>query len=77
VKEKTMTLTCWVNEMTGQRLDRAELEQMWVRARHLYEVNSHLFEDELEALSALGVVAHAELAAPLDSACPRRLYVAA
>jgi hypothetical protein len=51
-----MALTHWINTMTGQRLDRAELDGMRVRARRLYEVNGHLFEDELEALAALGVV---------------------
>lgn len=51
-----MALTFWINTMTGQRLDRAELDGMRVRARRLYEVNGHLFEDEVEALAALGVV---------------------
>jgi hypothetical protein len=51
-----MALTLWTNEITGQRLDRLQLDEWRRRARRLYEVNSHLFEDELEALAALGVV---------------------
>jgi hypothetical protein len=52
-----MALTLWTNEITGERLDRVQLDGWRRRARRLYEVNSHIFEDELEALGALGVVA--------------------
>jgi hypothetical protein len=51
-----MALTLWTNEMTGERLDRLELDGWRRRARRLYEVNTHIFEDEAEALAALGVV---------------------
>jgi hypothetical protein len=51
-----MALTLWTNEITGERLDRLQLDGWRRRARRLYEVNSHIFEDELEALAALGVV---------------------
>ena len=51
-----MALTLWTNENTGERLDRLQLDGWRWRARRLYEVNSHIFEDELEALAALGVV---------------------
>jgi hypothetical protein len=51
-----MALTMWTNEITGVRLDRRQLDGWRRRARRLYEVNSHIFEDELEALAALGVV---------------------
>jgi hypothetical protein len=51
-----MALTMWTNVITGQRLDRDELNQLRDRAHRLYEVNSSIFEDELDALSALGVV---------------------
>ena len=61
-----MALTLWINVMTGQRLDRPELDGMRQRARHLYEVNGHIFEDELDALAALGVVP----AAGLEPAAP-------
>jgi hypothetical protein len=49
-------LTLWVNELTGERLDRRQLDGWQRRARRLYEVNSHIFGGELEALAALGVV---------------------
>jgi len=51
-----MALTMWTNVITGKRLDRDELNQLRDRAHQLYEVNSNIFEDELDALSALGVV---------------------
>jgi len=44
----------WTNALTGQRLDATELQQLRTRAHHLYEVNPHIFEDEREALVALG-----------------------
>ena len=52
-----MALTLWADTRTGQRLNRLELEGMRRRARRVYEVNSHIFEDEVDALTALGVVA--------------------
>lgn len=52
-----MALTSWMNTITGKRLSRTELERMRGRAHRLYEVNGHIFEDELDALNALGVVA--------------------
>jgi hypothetical protein len=33
-----------------------DLRQRWAHARHLYELNSHVFEDELDAMTALGLV---------------------
>jgi hypothetical protein len=51
-----MALTLWTNEITGERLDRLQLDTWRRRARHLYEMNTHIFEDELEALAALGVI---------------------
>ena len=50
-----MALTMWTKP-TGGRLDRDELVQFRARAHRLYEANMHIFEDELDALSALGVV---------------------
>jgi hypothetical protein len=46
-------------ELTGERLDRRQLDGWQRRARRLYEVSSHIFEDEVEALAALGVVSTA------------------
>ena len=34
---------------------RDGFRERWALARHLYESNSHLFEDELDAMTALGL----------------------
>ena len=67
-----MTLTRWINTTTGQQLNRVEFAGMQQRARRVYEANTHIFEDEADALAALGVVSsfHAEL---LDDPAPRGL----
>ena len=57
------SMTLWVNTITGERLDRASLDAMRTKAHHLYEANTHIFEDELEALNALGAVPLLQLAA--------------
>ena len=49
-------MTYWMNEITGVLLDEAGLRELHERARRLYAVNGHIFEDEREALSALGAV---------------------
>ena len=49
-------MTHWLNEITGDRLDEAELHELQERARQLYAVNGHIFEDERDALAALGAV---------------------
>ena len=48
--------TMWCNTLTGERLDRDQLQRYKERARRLYEANRHIFEDELDALAALGVL---------------------
>lgn len=58
-----MELTQWTNVMTGQRLSRSALTTLRQRARRVYEANTHIFEDEVDALCALGVVSMRELAA--------------
>jgi hypothetical protein len=63
-----MAVTLWVNAKTGERLDRSELDAWRQRAHRFYEVNAHIFEDELEALIALGVVAATEFVAESESA---------
>jgi hypothetical protein len=50
------TMTLWVNTITGERLDRDALEVLRHKAHRAYEANSHIFEDEYEALTALGAV---------------------
>ena len=49
-----MALSMWTNAITGQPLDTDELRLLQARAHRLYEANSHIFEDEREALVALG-----------------------
>ena len=49
-----MALSMWTNAITGQTLDTDELRLLQARAHRLYEVNPHIFEDEREALVALG-----------------------
>jgi hypothetical protein len=49
-----MALSMWTNAITGQPLEADELRRLQARARRLYEVNPHIFEDEREALVALG-----------------------
>ena len=51
-----MAPTMWSNTITGERLDRGELTRYQLHAHRLYEANQHIFEDELDALAALGVV---------------------
>jgi hypothetical protein len=51
-----VALTGWTNTNTGKRLSWIELEGMREHAHRVYEVNSHIFEDEVDALTALGVV---------------------
>jgi hypothetical protein len=46
----------WCNTLTGERLDRVQLQRYKERAHLLYEANRHIFEDELDALAALGVL---------------------
>lgn len=51
-----MVKTQWVNVITGERLDRASLAVLRHKAHRAYEANTHIFEDEMDALSAFGVV---------------------
>ena len=60
-----MTMTLWVNAITGERLDRATLAALRASARRAYEANTHIFEDEFDALTALGVVPLSGLESPL------------
>ena len=59
-----MTPTMWSNDITGERLDADTLAGLRAQAHRLYEVNAHIFEDELDALAALGVVPAWELVTP-------------
>ena len=55
--------TMWSNDITGERLDADELARLRAKAHVLYEANVHIFEDELDALAALGAVPVVEYAA--------------
>jgi hypothetical protein len=50
-----MALTMWTDAKTGERLDGRQLSELRERAHRLYEANTHIFEDEVDALAALGV----------------------
>jgi hypothetical protein len=56
-----MSPTRWINVVTGERLSEAELRTVWAMARRAYQANTHIFEDEAEALCALGVMSTAEV----------------
>jgi hypothetical protein len=58
-----MATTLWANSRTGRRLDDVELKALRLHARRVYAANTHIFEDEADALTALGVVSLAELVA--------------
>jgi hypothetical protein len=58
-----MALTMWTNVISEKRLDSDELAAFRAQAHRLYEANLSLFEDESEALSALGVVSVFDAAA--------------
>ena len=51
-----MAMTMWMNEITGRRLESDELAEMRRRSRCVYAANTHIFEDEDEALAALGAI---------------------
>jgi hypothetical protein len=51
-----MDHTLWVNTITDERLGASDLAALRSRAHDLYAANVHIFEDEAEALTALGAV---------------------
>ena len=48
--------TFWINDFTGARLDPEDLRRLRLQAHEVYVRNAHIFEDEVEALTALGAV---------------------
>jgi hypothetical protein len=56
------TRTHWIDVVSGDRLSRPALDELRRKAHVLYQANTHIFEDEREALGALGAVPHFELA---------------
>ena len=51
-----MARTLWVNAYTGNWIEQNELAEMRTKAHLVYAANAHLFEDEADALVALGAV---------------------
>ena len=51
-----MARTLWIDSTSGAHLDDRQMGELRSRARALYAVNTHIFEDELDALTALGAV---------------------
>jgi hypothetical protein len=51
-----MAITLWANVITGEQLDDEELHRLRERAHRAYEANTHIFEDEIDALTAFGVM---------------------
>ena len=66
-----MALNMWINTITGHRLDDSELTRLRQHAHVLYEANVHIFEDEREALRALGVEALGDDLRPASRGRPR------
>ena len=48
--------TYWENTITGKPLRAFELAALQCKAHLLYAANVHIFEDEADALTALGAV---------------------
>ena len=67
-----MAKTLWVNANTGERLEPAALVALRAHAHRVYEANTHIFEDEFEALSALGVMSADEFNRQFAAALRRR-----
>ena len=51
-----MARTLWMDTITDRTLDSAELAALRRKAHVVYAANAHIFEDEADALTALGVV---------------------
>ena len=56
ISNEATTMTFWINEITGEQLDAIGLRRLQAKAREVYAHNAHIFEDELDALAALGAV---------------------
>jgi hypothetical protein len=56
-----MARTLWVNTYTGDWMEQNELADLRTKAHAVYAANGHLFEDEADALVALGAVPLASL----------------
>ena len=46
----------WIDDLTGDCLTVDALQRLQEKARRLYVRNAHIFEDERDALAALGAV---------------------
>jgi hypothetical protein len=54
--------THWIDVVSGDRLSRPALAELRRKAHLLYQANTHIFEDERDALGALGAVPQFDLA---------------
>lgn len=61
-----MAMTQWVNVITGERLTSAALHELRTKAHRAYAVNTHIFADEYEALTAFGATPLRELGEQFD-----------
>ena len=52
----TRRATLWIDEITGASIDADQLSWLRRKAHLVYLRNSHIFEDEADALAALGAV---------------------
>jgi hypothetical protein len=46
----------WIDAFSGERLSRTQLDELRRKAHVLYAANTHIFEDERDALGALGAL---------------------
>jgi hypothetical protein len=51
-----MARKLWIDATTGDALDAAALAELRDKAHVVYLANGHIFEDEDDALAALGAV---------------------
>jgi hypothetical protein len=72
-----MAHTLWLNVITGEWLDRHTLDELRACAHRAYEANPHIFEDEHDALAALGAIPVNELDLHRDSIPSSMLALAA
>ena len=72
-----MAPTLWLNVITGEWLDHRTLDELRATAHRAYEANCHLFEDEHDALAALGAIPAHELDLHRDSIPSSMLALAA
>jgi hypothetical protein len=61
-RTNVLARTRWTKVFRGDRLSHTAHEELRRKAHILYEANTHIFEDEREALVALGALPEVQLA---------------